>query len=205
MYVYWQPESYVPSVGVGIAAVWRPGWTYVRMVPSLRAVPHLSHLVGLASPQMSNLSARGGHVVGVLGQVSPIPTVGSGKYKYKCVCVCVCVCPCTYTVCVYFQQYYILIEYPILIMFTVEHNRYTKFILSKDILTTRANIDMLLDIHSALAPEKCSEFRNIPVWNLSEHPNGSVESGMSKPEKCRVVNMCVRARARARVCVCVCV
>ena len=35
-------------------------------------VPHLSHLVGLASPQMSNLSARGGHVVGVLGQVSPL-------------------------------------------------------------------------------------------------------------------------------------
>ena len=43
------------------------------MVPSLRAVPHLSHLVGLASPQMSNLSARWGHVVGVLGQVSPLP------------------------------------------------------------------------------------------------------------------------------------
>ena len=43
------------------------------MVPSLRAVPHLSHLVGLASPQMSNLSARGGHAVGVLGHVSPLP------------------------------------------------------------------------------------------------------------------------------------
>ena len=42
------------------------------MVPSLRAVPHLSHLVGLASPQMSNLSAGGGHVVGVLGLVSPL-------------------------------------------------------------------------------------------------------------------------------------
>ena len=28
----------------------------IRMVPSLRAVPHLSHLVGCASPQMSNLS-----------------------------------------------------------------------------------------------------------------------------------------------------
>ena len=40
---------------------------------SLRAVPLLSHLVGLASPQMSNLSARGGHVVRVLGQVSPLP------------------------------------------------------------------------------------------------------------------------------------
>ena len=44
------------------------------MVPSLiRAVPHLSHLVGLASPQMSNLSVQGGHVVGVLGQVSSLP------------------------------------------------------------------------------------------------------------------------------------
>ena len=43
------------------------------MVPSLRAVPHLSHLVGLASPQMSNPSARGGHAVGVSGHVSPLP------------------------------------------------------------------------------------------------------------------------------------
>ena len=48
----------------------------IRMVPSLRAVPHLSHLVGCASPQMSNPSARGGHVVGVLGQVSPLPMGG---------------------------------------------------------------------------------------------------------------------------------
>ena len=32
-------------------------------------------------------------------------------------------------------------------MFTVEHNRYTKFILSKDILTTRADNDLLFDIH----------------------------------------------------------
>ena len=43
------------------------------MVPSLRAVPHLSHLMGLASPKMSNFSARGGHVVGALGQVSALP------------------------------------------------------------------------------------------------------------------------------------
>ena len=46
------------------------------MVPSLRAVPHLSHLVGLASPHMSNLSAREGHLLGVSGQVSPL-TMGS--------------------------------------------------------------------------------------------------------------------------------
>ena len=43
------------------------------MVPSLRAVPHLSRLVGLASPQMSNLLAQVDHVVGVLGRVSPLP------------------------------------------------------------------------------------------------------------------------------------
>ena len=43
------------------------------MVPSLRAVPHLSHLMGLTSPEMSNLSARGGHGVGVVEQVSPLP------------------------------------------------------------------------------------------------------------------------------------
>ena len=63
--------------------------------------------------------------------------------------------------CVHFQQYYILIEYPNLIMFTVEHNRYTKFILSKDILTTRADIDLLLDIHK------------LP-WFLKNVPNSEI-------------------------------
>ena len=43
------------------------------MVPSLRAVPHLSRLVGFVCPQIRNLSARGGQVIGVLGQVSPLP------------------------------------------------------------------------------------------------------------------------------------
>ena len=51
------------------------------MVPSLRAVLHLSHLVGLASPQMSNLSVRGGHVVGVLGRACAC------VYIHGCGCV----------------------------------------------------------------------------------------------------------------------
>ena len=40
---------------------------------ALRAVRHLPHLMGIAILQMSNLSARGGHVVGMLGQVSLLP------------------------------------------------------------------------------------------------------------------------------------
>ena len=73
------------------------------------AVPHLSHLVGLASPQMSTPTAlRGpcswGDEAGVLtasGATSLVascrlkphnmgatrPVSGSGKYKYKCGCV----------------------------------------------------------------------------------------------------------------------
>ena len=43
------------------------------MVPSLRAVPHLSSHGSCKPTDDGNLSAREGHVVEVLGQGSPLP------------------------------------------------------------------------------------------------------------------------------------
>ena len=50
-----------------------PGW--IVLMPSLMAVPHLSHLVGLASPQMSTPTALRGPCNWGDGAVSLQPTV----------------------------------------------------------------------------------------------------------------------------------
>ena len=90
------------------------------------AVPHLSHLVGLASPQMSTPTALGGHAAGEMRLVFPQPTVppvllppagsppklwgprgqllavvntstSTNVCVYVCTFVCVvCVCTCAY-------------------------------------------------------------------------------------------------------------
>ena len=95
-----------------------PGW--ILLLPSLMAVPHLSHLVGLASHRWVPLLHWGGHAAGETRLVSPQPMVYT-SHVASCwltpngghiasfwlwqiqvqVQVSVCVCVCLHDLCMY--------------------------------------------------------------------------------------------------------